>query len=120
MNLNCHHVIIGVRCHYCSKSRSPREVIYLPGGKMLCWRCYEWHGHAMGLLAKGEPPPGCQECGAKFDAMQEVNARGDMPVYLHPKDGVYQVLCGKCSDAYVQKRADLYGSTQYGRLQKLT
>ena len=118
MNLNC-HVVITEKCHFCSKGRNPHEVIHLPGGKLLCWTCYGWHRRAMNLLAKGEVPPGCQECGLKIEAMQEVNARGDKPLYLHPKDGVYQVLCGKCSDAYVQKRADLYRSTQYGRSQKL-
>jgi hypothetical protein len=83
----------------------------------MCWHCYEWHQHALKMLA-GKPPPGCQDCGLKFADLPEIG--GDTKMYLHVKDGIYQVLCKTCSDAYILKRVDLYGHTAFGRSQKLT
>lgn len=40
-------------------------------------------------------------------------------MFLHWKDGVYQVLCRACSDRYERKRLDLYGDTVHGHLKKL-
>jgi hypothetical protein len=44
---------------------------------------------------------------------------GNIPMYLHPKDGIYQVLCRCCSDEYERERLDLYGDTLHGELKKL-
>jgi hypothetical protein len=40
-------------------------------------------------------------------------------VRLHPKDGIAQFLCVRCSDGYERKRLDLYGGTPYGERKKL-
>ena len=112
-------VLVGVRCHYCSKFKNPHEVMRFTGGPIMCWRCYDWHQIALKILA-GHPPRGCQECGVTFAGLAECEAGGDIRMYLHAKDGIYQVLCRACSDSYVLKRVDLYGNTAFGRSRKLT
>jgi hypothetical protein len=110
---------IRVRCHYCSKFRSPHEIVNIgTGGAMMCWHCLEWHKEALMVLA-GHPPPGCQECGVTFAELKGIDPGGNVRMYVHPKDGLYQVLCKPCSDAYLPKRVDLYGDTQYGWDKKL-
>lgn len=84
----------------------------------MCFHCYEWHLKALAVLA-GTPPPGCQECGVTFGALQAASADGNTRMYVHPKDGLYQVLCPLCSDRYTHKRADLYGDTAFGFAQQL-
>lgn len=108
-----------IRCHYCSRFRSPREVLAIgTGGVVMCWLCYEWHLRALKALC-GQPPPGCQECGVTFDELRRVAVDGDCRMYVHPKDGLYQVLCPRCSEAYYRKRADLYRSTLNGHRRKI-
>ena len=110
--------IITERCHYCSRWRSPHEILHLPGRAKMCLRCFEWHCEALKMLS-GQPPKGCQECGVSFQALMERAGSGNTPMYLHRKDGVYQVLCRACSDRYERKRLDLYGDTVHGHLKKL-
>ena len=113
------NLVVGVRCHYCSRFRSPREMLTLgTGGAKMCWRCFEWHRCALRMLA-GYPPSGCQQCGVTFQALRERNGGGDIRMYLMPKDGIYQVLCKRCSDRYLPKRVDLIGDTAFGRSLKL-
>lgn len=116
--------IFTVRCHYCSRPRNPTEILKIgTGGVVMCWHCYEWHLKALRMLC-GHPPPGCQECGTTFTQLQERAAKyaavaGDCSMYIHPKDGIYQVLCRACSDRYVPQRVDLYRPTEYGYRKKL-
>lgn len=112
--------IIGVQCHYCSKFRSPREILPIggPHGAKMCWHCYEWHVAAVKLLA-GQIPSGCQKCGLTFAKLQERAGSGDVRMYVHPVDGIYQVLCQTCSDRYVPQRSDLYRRTRFGHLKKI-
>lgn len=108
--------LLKLRCRLCSKFRSPSEFVHSPITGY-CWHCYEWHQRALKMLA-GEDPPGCQECEVSFEVLRAA-ACGDLRMYLHPKDGIYQVLCLKCSDEYERKRLDLYGDTPHGFLKKL-
>lgn len=112
------NLVVGVKCHYCSRFRNPKEVLRLTGGPIMCWQCWEWHQEALRMLA-GQPPRGCQQCGVSFAALQERAAGGDIRMYVHAKDGIYQILCRTCSDGYVAKRADLYRRTEFGRAMKL-
>jgi len=107
------------RCHFCSKYRNLHEMIRIVGkGQRICWSCFKWHQKAMRMLG-GEPPPGCQECYVTFDALQKISPDGNVSFRMHLKDGIYQILCRSCSDAYERKRLDLYGDTAYGWLRKL-
>ncbi|NWG75086.1 MAG: hypothetical protein HXY24_10850 [Rubrivivax sp.] len=83
-----------------------------------CWECYEWHKAALEVLA-GKPPPGCQGCGRTWQQLRDQTPGEDVRMCLHPKDGVLQLLCGRCSDAYERKRLDMYAGTPHGWLKKL-
>ena len=109
-----HGVLVGEKCPQCSQFRNPKEILRFGdhGCVRLCLKCYEHHLEVLNVLAKGEPPKACQECSTPYEQLMAV--RGNSRMYMHSKDGVYQVLCKWCSDAYEQKRADLYRSTPYG------
>ena len=113
--------VILERCHYCSKWVSHHDILIIgleEGGARMCQKCYFWHRAALDLLVTGREPLGCQECGV---TMAELRSRttGDIKLDVVPKDGIYQVLCKQCSNAYVPKRVDLYGDTAFGRIRKL-
>jgi hypothetical protein len=111
-------VVIGTQCQYCSKFRPPGDVLTWPGGVRICLHCYEWHKKALDLMATGGVPDGCQACCRTFEQLDALyaDAAGNTPMYFHSKDGIYQILCPQCSEAYEQKRRDLYGATVYGKL----
>jgi hypothetical protein len=115
--------VLSTRCHYCSKFRNPHEIIPIgTGGALMCFHCYEWHTKSLNALATGSAPPGCFECRVTWAELRARPASGDetsVKMYLVPKDGIYQLLCRTCSDAYERKRADLLGDTVYGHLNKL-
>lgn len=108
-------VLFAEKCPGCSQFRNPREILrFGQGGCVrMCFKCFEKHQEALNVLASGQPPKACQECNTPFVELP-VDARGNSRMYMHQKDGVYQVLCKWCSDAYERKRADLYRSTPYG------
>jgi len=122
-----------VRCHYCSKARPPREVVNFGGvassaragavardGQMvMCWACYERHCETVRFLGTGEMPKGCMVCGVSMEALRVQSPDGNARLWVHWKDGIYQMLCRGCSDAYEKRRLDLYGDTAYGHLRKL-
>ncbi len=94
-------------------------MLYLgTGGAVMCHYCWEWHERAMAML-EGNPPPGCQQCGVSIETLRDQSATGDVKLYVHPCDGIYAVRCRACSDAYLTKRVDLYGPTQFGHDKKL-
>jgi len=107
-----------IRCHYCQRFHQHREILRLTGGPVMCWKCWQWHEHALKLLS-GAIPPGCQVCGLTFADLEARSADGNTRMYVHMKDGLYQVLCRMCSDAYTVKRRDLYGATEFGHRLKL-
>ena len=110
-------ILVKAECRVCGKFRDPREFVHdeVVG---FCWTCYENHLIAMRLLCQGTVPPGCQECGAPSASLEAPN--GDVKMYLHPKDGIYQVLCRRCSDHYEHKQSRLYVHTPYGAARKLS
>ena len=70
-------------------------------------------------MLAGAPPKGCQECGVTFATLESSAPDGNVSMYVHQKDAIYQLLCRNCSDAYERKRLDLYGSTVYGHEKRL-
>lgn len=103
-------VVIGIRCHNCSRFLPPSRVLRFSGEYRCCDDCWARHERCLRMLA-GAIPPGCMDCGFGAD--------GNIRLWVHLKDGVYQMLCRSCSDAYVKKRADLYGDTESGHARKL-
>lgn len=109
-------IAIQAVCRFCSKPRNPNEFI---AGTVIgmCFHCYEWHQHALGVLSN-EPPPGCQECGITFGELYE-RADREFKMRLYRKDGIYQILCEPCGDRYERKRLDQFGNTPYGQMRGL-
>lgn len=83
------------------------------GSAKICRHCQEHHEKVLTMFA-GAPPPGCQECGVTFETLRAL-PNGDVRMFLHMKDNIYQLLCPVCSDRYVAKRRDLYGPATFGR-----
>lgn len=88
------------------------------GGAVMCHQCYE--GHLIGLAYMSKQlsvaiPKECNVCGHQPNP----DAEGNIRLWMHLKDGIYQFLCKLCSDAYERKRLDLYGDTRYGWIKKL-
>jgi hypothetical protein len=111
--------VIKERCRMCGNWRHPREFVHnsVTG---YCWHCYEWHQHAIAVLAGGVPR-GCQGCDRKHEELERLGGSADVKYGMHRRDGIYQLLgiaCG-CSDEYERKRLDMYGSTPYGDAKKL-
>jgi hypothetical protein len=81
--------------------------------QIICDDCMDWHQKAIALLA-GEAITGCQGCGASWEILCDRDLDSRIPLYVVPKDGIYQVLCSLCVRPYVAKRADLYRGTAFG------
>jgi hypothetical protein len=41
-------------------------------------------------------------------------------MFLHFKDGLYQLLCAHCDRRFVEQNKQLYGPTRFGRERGLT
>jgi len=101
---------IGEQCHYCQKWRWPADIIHQPGGVKICQQC-EWrHIEALKALSTGVFTGECSECGKSAEQLRSPN--GEMA--FHYENGVYRVMCVTCDRAYVRKRKDLYGDTEFG------
>jgi len=103
-------VIIGEQCPYCTKFRSPRDVIHMPGGAKICTHCEMRHIEALQALSTGQFLGECSECGKTAEELR--SASGEMAV--HFEGGRYRVMCAACDRSYVPKRKELYGHTEFG------
>jgi hypothetical protein len=112
--------ILRIRCHYCSKWHHPKEVLDIGvGGVKMCFRCHEWHIENIRAIVSQGVPVGCFECRKTWAELRLLYRPGDNPdevkMSVVPRDGIYQLLCGTCSDAYERKRGDLIRDTLYGQ-----
>jgi hypothetical protein len=110
-------IIIGERCHYCSKFRSPLEIIHQPGGVKICLHCEQLHEEALQALSTGVFNGQCSECGLSAEelkAQKRCGPNGSMA--CHSENGRYRMMCWVCDALYVPKRRDLYAETQYGHM----
>jgi hypothetical protein len=80
----------------------------------ICLSCYEKHEQALEALS-GKREPECQECLKSLTDLAAERGTDTVPMVAHWKDGVYQLLCVRCSDRYEQQRRDLYGETAYAK-----
>ena len=89
----------------------------MQSNQAICDYCLQWHLDALAFLGGGEMPEGCQECGADFSTLRDFDP-AHARVFVVPKDGIYQMLCARCVAPYVEKRADIYGGTQFWKDRK--
>jgi hypothetical protein len=105
--------VLGVRCHFCSKFRPAWRVHQLTAAQTICDYCLDWHNAAIAMLA-GACPRGCQGCGASWEKLRDSTPGVEVRLYVVPRDGIYQLLCGACVRPYVHARADLFRGTAFG------
>lgn len=106
-------ILVLPTCRMCSRPAHPEEFIGNPQIGY-CWRCYERHTKALDMLA-GTTAFGCQECDRTVAELMAAQASDELKVRIYLKDGIYQILCVRCGDAYEQKRRDQFAGTPYGR-----
>jgi hypothetical protein len=109
-------IIIGETCPYCSKQRSPQDIIRL-SAFTICQDCWQRHLKAMEGLSTGKYTGECSECGKSVDELKLRQGSGDTGVRMaiHFENGIYRPMCMLCDRTYVPKRADLYGKTEFWR-----
>jgi len=86
----------------------------LTEAQTICDYCVEWHNHAIEFLA-GAAPKGCSACGATWQFLRDSAPGVEVRLYVVPRDGIYQLLCGPCVRPYTAQRADLFRGTAYGQ-----
>jgi hypothetical protein len=106
---------IAEQCHYCSKFRSPLDIIYMPGGVKICIECERRHQEALDALSTGKFTGECSECGKSAEELR--SATGQMAA--HFENGRYRMMCAACDRTYVPKRREMYGDTEFGHQLKL-
>jgi transcription elongation factor Elf1 len=111
--------IIGQKCHYCSKFFPFSQVIHFGESMVRCFQCQEKHLAALEVLA-GNAPKACGECGLTFAVLAARQQGEQVSMFMHWKDGMYQLLCAACDRKYVEGRKDLYGPTRFGWERKLS
>lgn len=113
-------IIIGEKCPYCTKFRSPLEIIRQPGGVTICVSCEQRHLEALSAMQTGTFTGECSECGLKAEDLRAQNRCGpDGAMACHFENGRYRMVCLPCDATYVPKRAELYGQTEFGHALKL-
>lgn len=112
--------IIGEACPYCTKYRSPLDLIHMPGGAKICTQCEQRHQEAMTALSTGQFTGRCSECDRdhlELRAQNRCGPQGQMAV--HFENGKYRVMCLPCNQLYVPKRRELYKGTEFAHHHKL-
>lgn len=110
-------IVIGEQCPYCTKFRSPLEIIRMAGGAKICVHCEQRHQEALDALSTGVFQGECSECGKSPEQLRESDPSGRMAV--HFENGRYRAMCLECDKTYVPKRRELYGGTEFGAALKL-
>lgn len=90
------------------------------GGAQICVPCEHRHLQALDALSKGVFTGECSECGLSAEelvAQRRCGTQGEMAV--HFENGRYRAMCLVCDKAYVPKRLDLYGKTEFSHVNKL-
>ena len=112
-------IIIGEQCPYCTKFRSPRDILHQPGGVKICAECEQRHIEALHALSTGQFLGECSECHMPYE---ELKLQGKIPggqMAVHFENGRYRAMCMDCDKAYFPKRRELYGKTEFAANLKL-
>lgn len=101
-------------CPYCRKARNPHDIIRR-SSFTICIDCQQRHDKALAALSTGQYTGNCSECGLSVDEIKDMQGDGDTGtrMVIHYENGIYKPMCVACDRAYVPKRADLYGDTQF-------
>ena len=103
------------RCNWCSHFRPRYRTHSLSTGQTICEYCLDAHFRALDYLG-GAIPDICQECLRSWKDIGERDPQAlAVKMFIHRKDGILQMLCDRCTDAYTHKRTDLYKGTQFGQ-----
>jgi|HubBroStandDraft_4_1064222.scaffolds.fasta_scaffold373585_2 hypothetical protein len=110
-------IVMTEKCPYCSKQRSPRDLIRRTVGA-ICQDCWQRHLAAIAALASGKYTGECSECGLSVDEIGRIQSvtHGDVDgvsMAIHYENGIYRPMCKACDRGYVIKRRDLYANTQF-------
>lgn len=104
-------------CPYCTHARSLHDIMPFAGTK-ICQECYQAHLEALRVFSDAKPPSECSGCHlsyAELCARAGIREDQQATMQVHYENGVYRILCKRCSDGYVRKRVELYGDTEFGR-----
>ena len=104
-------IIVSVKCHSCQQFYDPREVISV-ANVHTCQKCWEWHEKAIQQLVTATG--GCPECRRSHDEIGRDYPNGEPEYVLVPKDGIYQLLCRRCEEAYALQRKEMFVGTEHG------
>lgn len=106
-------IVITEKCPYCSKRRSPRDLIRMSVGA-ICVYCHETHLAALAALSSGKYTGECSECGKPVDEIGRIQGDVDgVSMAIHFENGIYRPMCKACDRGYVVKRSDLYAHTPF-------
>jgi hypothetical protein len=100
------------RCRFCSR---PHQIEEFVGGPIVGY-CVDCYYKAAVAIAEMRGMTGCGDCHTTF---AELRRRGHPRLHMHPKDGIWLLLCDACHERYFPKRRDLYGATPWGARLKL-
>lgn len=110
-----HAIIIGEQCPYCTKFRSPLDLIHMPGGARICRECEQRHQEALDALNTGVFTGECSECGKTAEQLHSATGR----MACHFENGRYRMMCPECDRVYVPKRKEFFKGTEFGHGLKL-
>lgn len=111
-----HAIIIGEQCPYCTKFRSPLDMIHMPGGAKICTTCERRHLEALEALSSGEFKGRCSECDRHWTELRSADGR----MAVHFENGKYRIMCAACNALYVPQRRELYKGTEFAHAAKLS
>lgn len=103
-------ISIATRCRSCGRQLRPSSVRRF-GYASICESCLESIEARLDEFLSRNPDR-CDECGRLIRDM-ECDATGNIFMFVHMKDGVFQILCDQCSVSYAVSRKDIYGGAPW-------
>lgn len=82
----------------------------MSGGAKICLDCEQRHIEALEAIGTGTFMGHCSECNRPWEELKSIHGK----MAVHFENGKYKAMCLDCDRAYVPKRRDLYGDTEFG------